>query len=48
MTIKEYIDKDFPFYHITRSSNMGNFLKYGLRPKRCNAICTERSDVLEY
>jgi hypothetical protein len=45
MTIKEYIDKDLPFYHITRSSNKENILKYGLQPKRCNAICTVRSDA---
>lgn len=43
MTIKEYIIKDFPFYHITRSSNKGNILRYGLQPKRCNAICVVRS-----
>lgn len=45
MTIKEYIDKDFPFYHITCSSNKENILKYGLQSKKCNAICIVRSDA---
>jgi len=45
MTIKEYIGKDFLFYHITPSSNKGNILKCGLLPKKCNAICTVRSDA---
>lgn len=45
MTIKEYIDRDLPFYHITRSSNKENILKYGIRPMKCNAICTVRSDA---
>ena len=45
MTIKEYIEKDMPFYHITRASNKESIYKYGLQPKRCNAICTVRSDA---
>ena len=45
MTIKEYIGKDFLFYHITPSSNKGNIIKCGLLPKKCNAICTVRSDA---
>lgn len=45
MTIKEYINKDFPFYHITCSSNKENILKYGIRPMKCSAICTVRSDA---
>lgn len=45
MTIKEYIEKDMPFYHLTFASNKESILKFGLRPKRCNAICTVRSDA---
>ena len=44
MTINEYIEKDRPFYHLTSASNKESILKDGLRPKRCNAICTVRSD----
>lgn len=44
MTIKEYIEKDMPFYHISKTSNKESILKNGLLPKRCNAICTVRSD----
>lgn len=45
MTIKEYIEKDMPFYHLTFASNKESILIFGLRPKRCNAICTVRSDA---
>ena len=43
MTIQEYIEKDLPFYHITNLHNKKSILKYGLKPKRCNAICVVRS-----
>ena len=47
MTIQEYIEKDMPFYHITKASNKESILKYGLLPKNCicNAICSVRSDA---
>lgn len=46
MTVKEYIEKDMPFYHITRTSNKDGILKNGLLRKRCNAICTVRSESI--
>jgi hypothetical protein len=47
MTIKEYIEKDMPFYHITRASPKESILKCGLLSNRCNcnAICSVRSDA---
>lgn len=44
MTIKEYIEKDLPFFHISSLSNKDSILKNGLLPMRCNAICVVRSD----
>ena len=47
MTIKDYIEKDMPFYHLTKASNKESILKCGLLPKKCNcnAICSVRSDA---
>ncbi len=44
MTIKDYIEKDLPFFHITRASNKDNILNNGLLPKTCKAICVVRSN----
>ncbi|MBR7031522.1 MAG: hypothetical protein IKI06_09865 [Prevotella sp.] len=44
MTIKEYIEKDLPFYHISGLINKDSILKNGLKPMTCNAICVVRSN----
>lgn len=44
MTIKEYIEKDLPFYHITSLINKDSILINGLKPMKCNAICVVRSN----
>ena len=43
MTIKEYIEKDLPFFHISSILNKDSILIYGLLPKGCHAICVVRS-----
>ena len=43
MTVKEYIDNNLPFYHITPSKNKDNILESGLhRGKSFNAVCVVR------
>ena len=44
MKAKEYIDNNFPFYHITPLANKESILMNGLLAKRCNGICVVRSD----
>lgn len=45
MTVKEYIEKDLPFYHITPICNRESILASGLkRGVSYNAICVVRSD----
>lgn len=43
MTIHEYIENDYPFYHVTGMENLPHILETGLKAKRCNAICVVRS-----
>lgn len=44
MTVKEYIDGNLPFYHITPVRNLDGILEKGLRRGHCyNAICVVRS-----
>ncbi|MDO5331682.1 MAG: hypothetical protein Q4E99_03295, partial [Bacillota bacterium] len=43
MTIKEYIEDDLPFYHVTKMSSKPLILDQGLLAKRCNAICVVRN-----
>lgn len=42
MTVKDYIENDLPFFHITRASNKESIFKYGLLHEKCNAICVVR------
>lgn len=44
MTVKEYIDRNLPFYHITPARNKDSILKHGLNNGTFNAVCVVRSD----
>lgn len=44
MTVKEYIDRNLPFYHITPARNKDSILKHGLNNGTFNAVCAVRSD----
>ena len=44
MTVKEYIENNLPFYHITPAHNKKSILKNGLKNGTFNAVCVVRSD----
>lgn len=46
MTVKDYLDNNSPFYHITPSSNMESIINNGLKWKN-GGICVVRSNEPE-
>lgn len=44
MSIQEYIENCFPFFHVTPMSRLNGILEKGLKKKTCDAICVVRSD----
>lgn len=43
MTVEEYLQRDFPFYHITPHSNLSSILKDGCLKAGLNGICVVRT-----
>lgn len=43
MTIQEYIERDYPFYHVTKMALLSSIIENGLEARRCNAICVVRN-----
>lgn len=43
MTRQEWLDNDFPFYHITPTKNLVNILASGLKNKNGQGICVVRT-----
>lgn len=44
MEVRDYIQQNCPFYHITAKENVESIQNNGLLRKRCNAICVVRTD----
>lgn len=44
MTVRQYIQENRPFFHITQMGNLDGILSDGLLCGQCKAICVVRSD----